>query len=538
MSQMSIGQRLGGAFASVGALIVVMIIVSLWGISSLGSAGETAVKEYQMVLKLEQVGHNLSDADALAGRYSMAAAEGVAGAAEDTAPARQQYLATIAWLEQNLPTLKSDMLSTPSEVADLAKLQATYELFKSTETKIVDLYRQGTPASIKAANALAISKAISDLDSADGPLGSLAAGEQAAADQANSDFETTKTRTIVIIVVIGLCALVLAAVMALASTRSVTKPLRRTVELLRQVATGDLRGRLQTDSNDEVGQMGVALNEALERMSETIGAIERTAATLLAASEELSSLSLQMSAISEETASKASSVSAAAEQVSHNVMTVATATEELRVSEDEIARNAASAAGVGAAAVAAVNRANDTLSDLGSRSAEIGEVVKTITTIADQINLLALNATIEAARAGEVGKTFAVVANEVKDLARKTARSSDEIGNKIAGVQSSVEHTVVAISGITDVIERINEMQTIVAAAVEEQTSATHEIGRNVGEAAAGSTEIARNIADVSDATRETTRGANDAQASAAELSRQAAVLTELVGRFHVNSTN
>ena len=129
---------------------------------------------------------------------------------------------------------------------------------------------------------------------------------------------------------------------------------------------------------------------------------------------------------------------------------------------------------------------NDVVLRLGTSSAEIGEVIKVITSIAEQTNLLALNATIEAARAGEAGKGFAVVASEVKDLARKTARSSEKIGRNIATIQSDAQEAVDAIGEITSIIRQINDIQTVVAAAVEEQAATTSEIGRSVGEAAVG----------------------------------------------------
>ena len=114
-----------------------------------------------------------------------------------------------------------------------------------------------------------------------------------------------------------------------------------------------------------------------------------------------------------------------------------------------------------------------------------------ITSIAVQTNLLALNATIEAARAGEAGKGFAVVANEVKELARRTARSSEKIGQNISAIQGDTQEAVVAIGEITSVIGEINDIQTVVAASVDEQAATTNEIARSVSDAATGSTEIA-----------------------------------------------
>jgi methyl-accepting chemotaxis protein len=144
---------------------------------------------------------------------------------------------------------------------------------------------------------------------------------------------------------------------------------------------------------------------------------------------------------------------------------------------------------------------------LGESSQQIGKVIEVITSIAEQTNLLALNATIEAARAGEAGKGFAVVAGEVKELAKETAKATEEIGSRIAAIQSDTSDAVGAIGEIEQVIARIADMQTTIASAVEEQTATTNEIGRNVAEAARGSAEIAENIVSVAQAARETSAG-------------------------------
>src|SRR5581483_7458380 len=150
------------------------------------------------------------------------------------------------------------------------------------------------------------------------------------------------------------------------------------------------------------------------------------------------------------------------------------------------------AARVATSAVRVAEVTSGAISKLGDSSIEIGKVVKVITSIAEQTNLLALNATIEAARAGEAGKGFAVVANEVKELANETARATEDISRKIDAIQTDTQTAVISIQEITDVIAKINDIQTTIASAVEEQAATTNEIGRNVSEAAKGTTEIAQ----------------------------------------------
>jgi methyl-accepting chemotaxis protein len=260
--------------------------------------------------------------------------------------------------------------------------------------------------------------------------------------------------------------------------------------------------------------------------------LDQTSQALASAAQELSTVSQQMASNAEETAAQAGVASAAAEQVSRNVSTVAAGTEEMGASIKEIAKNAHDAAKVATAAVKVADKTNATVAKLGESSAEIGNVVKVITSIAQQTNLLALNATIEAARAGEAGKGFAVVANEVKELAKQTAKATEDIGRKIEAIQADTKGAVEAIGQIGKIINQINDIQNTIASAVEEQTATTGEINRNIVEAAKGSSEIAQNVMGVAQAARGTTEGASDTRKSADELAKMALDLQELVRRF------
>jgi methyl-accepting chemotaxis protein len=265
------------------------------------------------------------------------------------------------------------------------------------------------------------------------------------------------------------------------------------------------------------------------QLKDVLGKVGDNAATLSAASEELTASSQQMTGNSQETSAQAGVVSAAAEQVSRNVQTVATGTEEMSASIREIAKNANEAAKVATSAVRMADTTNQTVNKLGESSAEIGKVIKVITSIAQQTNLLALNATIEAARAGEAGKGFAVVANEVKELAKETAKATEDIGQKIEAIQSDTKGAVEAIQEISSIINQINDISNTIASAVEEQTATTNEIGRNVSEAAKGSAEIAQNITTVAEAARGTNDGANDTLRASQELAKMASDLQAIV---------
>ncbi len=256
--------------------------------------------------------------------------------------------------------------------------------------------------------------------------------------------------------------------------------------------------------------------------------MRQIAQTLGESSQNLDAVSQRMGSSAEETAAQATMVSAASEQVSKSVQTVAAGTEEMTASIREIAKNASESARVAATAVAAAESTNRTITKLGESSIEIGKVIKVITSIAQQTNLLALNATIEAARAGEAGKGFAVVANEVKELAKETAKATEEISQKIEAIQADTRGAVSAIGQIGSVISQINDISSSIASAVEEQTATTTEMNRNINEAAKGSTEIVENISGVATAAFETSKGAGNTQEAASALSELAASLQRI----------
>ena len=314
----------------------------------------------------------------------------------------------------------------------------------------------------------------------------------------------------------------------------IAKPLVAMVDRLKDIAQGegDLTQRLAVNSNDEISELAKWFNSFLEKLQGIIAEVGDTTQDLTNNAGTLADTSQSMNSSAAKTSQQATMVAEAANDVSDNAQAAATGVDEMGISIKEIARSANDAAMVATSAVDVANKTNATVEKLGASSVDIGKIIAVITSIAEQTNLLALNATIEAARAGDSGKGFAVVANEVKELAKETANATDEISRKIQAIQLDADASMQAISQISEIIAQINDLQTSIAGAVEEQSAVMAEIGRSVGLAADGSSQIANNIMGVATAADETTDGANTTQKQAAALNDISRRLENLVGLF------
>jgi len=345
--------------------------------------------------------------------------------------------------------------------------------------------------------------------------------------------ETVTSRTWILIMVgIGACALTMLAGYLIG--QSISVPLQKMSAMLKDISEGegDLTKTLEASGRDELSEVAQYFNKFVEKLRGLIGSIAENAEQLAGASEEMSATSHQITANSEETSAQARVVSEASEHVNRNLQTVATGAEEMTSTINEIAKNTAEAAKVASQAVETAEATNETVGKLGGSSAEIGKVIDVITSIAQQTNLLALNATIEAARAGEAGKGFAVVANEVKELAKQTAKATEEISTKIKVIQENTNGAVDAIGSIRGVIDKISHISSVIATAVEEQSATTNEMSRNVAEAAKGAGEISGNIAGVAEAAQSTSNSVSEAQKATEHLAEMSNQLSRLVGQF------
>jgi methyl-accepting chemotaxis protein len=377
-----------------------------------------------------------------------------------------------------------------------------------------------------------------------------------------TEYEAVATRAQLHLLLGTVAILAGAVLLAFLLGRGLSRPLAAITGVMNRLSSGDTGVTIPGgDRKDELGTMAVAVDvfrrnmiearalreaqeaakqqaelerKALQRkMADRFEAdVKSVVGAVAKATKDMQRVAGEITASVNGTSERAAAAAAASEEASASVSTVAAATEELASSVAEIGRQVTHSSGVADDAVVKAGQTTEMVASLTAAGEKIGDVLRLISAIASQTNLLALNATIEAARAGDAGRGFAVVASEVKELASQTAKATEEIAGQVTAIQSATGNCVAAIGGISDTIREISGIATTIAAAVEEQDSATREIARSVQQAAAGTSEVSHNVAGASQAADQSRTLADNVLVASGELSEHAAALFKSVDTF------
>ncbi|MDW8373915.1 MAG: methyl-accepting chemotaxis protein [Planctomycetota bacterium] len=332
--------------------------------------------------------------------------------------------------------------------------------------------------------------------------------------------------------IVGLIAFIAAAAVLVWVARSITRPLVAIEQAMAAVAQGDLTHTVAVGSRHEVGRLAASINATIERLRALIGQLDNAAQHLATQATQMRTTAQRLSAESRTVSEAVSATTSETQKLADTIGTVAAGSEEMTASISEISRHTTEAARLARDAVEHAQASNSAMQMLSDTSRQIGDIVHTIASIAEQTKLLSLNATIEAARAGEAGRGFAVVANEIRSLAGSTAESTDGIAQRVHAIQQSAQAAVQALEGIRQQIEHIDRAQQTIASAVEEQAATTKEMSQHLSSASASARAMSNQMQTAGNTVQTVSQVSHEAAQVAEQLTKASDELRQLVARF------
>jgi methyl-accepting chemotaxis protein len=490
---------------------------------------------------------------------------------------RDSEKATKIWEKEYLPILP-DLEKVEKDYGKLTHIEEEFQAFKeyqdkraNYEAQVTEIYQLMRGGQYDAAEELLSKKNAKAMQKMLPIVDKITEANERLAELKIKESEATYQMVMNVSIILGLLSLVVAVILSLYLAGRIGKPLAEITEVTTAVASGDLSRQVNLlHSKDELGVLSRALSNMVFNLRGLISEIKENAASVASSSEELSATSTQMKqsvakmagvsseaftitkdldgniqivaqAVEQSNANvqeivnastqvecnikevdnaaasmseNMQTIASASEEMSAAVNTVACAMEEMSASLNEVSQQASQAARIAGKADETAEAARITMDALGNSAKEIGSVLEVIKSIASQTNLLALNATIEAASAGEAGKGFAVVANEVKELAKQSAEATEGIRLRIEEMQRNTDSAITSISEIAGVIGGINEINTTIASAVEEQTATANEISQSVSGAAQASADVSKSVIQAADFADQVTRQIQEANES------------------------
>ncbi len=512
INDLKIGARLGGAFAAVLALMVLMLGVALWQLERIADAKQTmAQTSYRAKLAKEWSQGTVTNSVSTVAKY-----KSIDPVDEKYHDAQMKVISDKAGkLQKELESLVQSEQGK-ALLADIATERAKYSVMRNDGFKM----KSALGADNAEVKAFFETRVIPEMRIYVGTIEKLATFQEQLFTNADNSIDATVVSATRILIGLGIAALAIGAACGWLLTRSITRPLAHAVGLARQVASGDLTADIRAESRDEVGDLVLALKTMNDNLLKTVTEVRAGTETIVTASQQIASGNLDLSSRTEQQASSLEETASSMEELTSTVRQNADNARQANV----LAKNASQIAAHGGDVVSQVV---STMASINASSKKIGDIIAVIDGIAFQTNILALNAAVEAARAGEQGRGFAVVASEVRNLAQRSAAAAKEIrgliSDSVAKVDAGgrlVDEAGVTMQEIVQGIGRVTDIMGDIAMASAEQTT--------------GIEQVNEAITQMDGVTQQNAALVEEAAAAAASLQEQATTLAQLVSVFNV----